>query len=249
MNQPVEWRIPGDNPLASRLREAARYVPTASAITIATEASDVTPEAFVLGPVVLEAGERIVPFYAAFEAIEEIARAIAANEIGRVYGCFASFRVARGAAGDDLVSNALLPIVALALDLLPSSPTRVWARRASLFAADDAWFVTLRLADETIVTLEALASNAPGSGQELLVEVTGSEQVLRAEPTRQAVIVEPLDGAATAHPWWEDLAERYLRLVIRRAAQPADGSGARLCAVWGALMQSAERGQPGILSA
>jgi hypothetical protein len=242
-----EWNIPGDNPLAGRLREATHLVPARTAITIATEAQHVTPDAFVLGPAALERGERLLPFYAAFEAVEEVKRALDAGAVGRVYGLFGSLRVERGTSAEALIPNALLPLVALALDLLPGEVSRVWARRSSLFAEHDAWFVTLRLADDTIVTLEALASNAPGSGRELLIEVTGSEQVLRAEPTRQAVVVEPLERPASVHPWWEDLAERYLQLLATRADMPPDGSGPRLRAVWNALLRSDESGLPASL--
>jgi hypothetical protein len=244
MSRQPEWNIPGDNPLAGWLRQAARVVPAAAPVTIATQAEHVTPDAFVLGPVALQQGERLLPFYAAFEAVEEVKRALDAGAAGRIYGLFGSFRVERGMGAEALTSSALLPIVALALDLLPGEVTRVWAQRASLFAADDAWFVTLRLADETIVTLEALASNAPGSGRELLVELTGSDLVLRAEPMRQSVVVEPLDRPASVHPWWEDLPERYLQLLAARAAAPPDGSGPRLRDVWSAMLRSAESGMP-----
>jgi predicted dehydrogenase len=239
-----EWNIPGDNPLAGWLREAARVVPAPVALTIATEAEHVTADAFVLGPVALQQGERLLPFYAAFEAVEEVKRALEAGVVGRIYGLFGSFRVERDTSGETLISSALLPIVALALDLLPGQVTRVWARRVSLFAADDAWFVTLRLADETIITLEAMASNASGSGRELLVEVTGSDLVLRAEPMRQSVVVESLERPASVHPWWEDLPERYLQLLASRAAAPQDGSGPRLRAVWTAMLRSAQSGVP-----
>jgi predicted dehydrogenase len=140
--------------------------------------------------------------------------------------------------------NALLPAVATTLDLLAGDITRVWGRHASLFATQDAWFVTLRFADETIASIEALSATEPAQGRELLVEVTGSERVLRAEPLRQAVVVERLGSAPAHQPWWEDVAERYLQLVQRRAEEPHGNAGSRLRAVWSAIQRSAEAGEP-----
>lgn len=235
------WNIPGDSTLAANLRSASRYVNTESPPTILTQSGQSGADAYALGPAVVESNaSRVIPFYAAFEAIETLKRALDAGDVGTVYGCFGSFRVARGTTDDDLTFGALLPIVTLALDLLPERVTSVFAKRASLFAADDAWFVTLRLANETIVTLEAMASCDPSAGRELLIEVTGSDRVLRAEPLRQSVVVEPLGSAPTAQSWWEDPYERFLNLVTHRAAEPAANDITRVRATWNAMLESAD---------
>lgn len=242
----MSWSIPGSNPIASLLASAAPFVPVEGEISVATQPGDGSPGSWALGPAVLSGGAtRFVPFYSAFEAVEEIKRALDAGEAGKVYGCYVSFRIARGTAAEQLPIGALLPAVGVALDLLHEPVTRVWAQRASLFAANDAWFVHLRLADETLITIEALAALDPAAGAErdLLVEVTASERVLRAEPMRQSVWVEPLGSAAVAHGWWEDTAERFLRLVATRAG--ADGDEiARVRSVWSAIEESAASGQP-----
>lgn len=240
------WTILGDSPVATALRDAARFVDAAAPITLATQPGDIPPDAFAIGPAILSSAvERVAPYFSAFEAIEEIKRALDADEAGNVYGCFTSFRVMRGNSSDDVALRTLLPAIAVTLDLLPSSVTRVHAQRASLFAGDDAWFVTLRLTDETIVTIEALAVLDPAAGldRDLLVEVTASERVLRAEPMRQSVLVEPLGVAGTSYPWWEDLNERFLAFVVQRASMPHDNAGSRLRAVWSAVQQSADSGQ------
>ena len=241
------WTIIGDNPIANSLREAARFVETASPITIATEPGDLPPDAFAIGRTVLVTPvERVVPFYRAYEAIEEIKRTLDAGDVGTVYGCFTSFRIARGNDSESVAYNALLPALAVTLDLLPSPVTRVHCTRASLLTDNDAWFVTLRLANDTIVTLEALAvlDAAEGPGREALIEVTGSERVLRAEPNRQSVVVESLGSPARLHPWWEDLNERFLKLLAVHATMPPTRAGSRLRAAWAAIQQSAESGQP-----
>ena len=244
------WTIIGDNPVAEALRETSRYVETATPITLATEPDDVPPDAFAIGPTILvTAVERVVPYYLAYEAIGEVKRALDAGEVGRVYGCFTSFRIARGHDGEAVAHNALLPALAVTLHLLPGPITRVHATRASLLAGDDAWFVTLRLADETIVTIEALAVLDPdgGLGRDMLIEVTCSDRVLRAEPQRQAVVVESLGTAARLHPWWEDLNERFLKLLAEQATTPPTQAGSRLRAAWSAIQQSAASGQPVVL--
>jgi predicted dehydrogenase len=113
-------------------------------------------------------------------------------------------------------------------------------RRASLLASDDAWFVTLRLADETLLTLEAMATRPAGAGPQVLIEITGSEQVLRVEPTRQSIVVERIDAPAQVHPWTEDEAERLLIYIANRPTEIR--SGERLREAWSAIEQSLERG-------
>jgi hypothetical protein len=241
------WTILGDNPLATALRDAARYVDIDAPIAVATQPGEIPDDAFAIGPAILSSSvERVAPYFSAFEAIEELKRALDAAEAGTLYGCFTSFRIARGSSSDDAALRALLPALGVTLDLLRSSVTRVHARRASLLASDDAWFVTLRHADETLTTIEALAVLDPAAGltRDLLVELTASERVLRAEPMRQAVIVEPVGAAGTSHPWWEDLNERFLKLVASRATMPNDNAGSRLRAFWAAIQQSASSGMP-----
>lgn len=243
MSSSAGWTILGDTGLARLLRQAAPYVDTARSLTIATEAADVPPEAIGVGPGVYSSSVRnVVPYFTAFEAIEEVQRAIDAGEVGRVYGCYASMRIPRGSSEDILIAGAVGPILAVCRDLLPTPVTRAWARRASLFSENDAWFITLRLADDVIVTIEALAS-AGASARELLVEVTGSDRVLRAEPTNQGIRVEPLGREVMVWPWWEDLAERFLALVERRATDGRWLDGDDLRKVWQAIQRSADTGQ------
>lgn len=240
MSSNAGWTILGDTGLARLLRQAASYVDTAHPLTIATDAGDAPAGAIGVGPGVYASTIRhAVPYFTAFEAIEEVQRAIASGEVGRVYGCYASMRIPRGASEEALIAGAVGPILAVCRDLLPAPVVRVWAERASLFSANDAWFITLRLADDVIVTIEAIAS-AAASAREILIEVTGSERVLRAEPTNQGIRVEPLGGEAMIWPWWEDLAERFLALVSRRASAGRWLDGDDLRAVWDAIQQSAQ---------
>jgi hypothetical protein len=241
------WTILGDNPAAAALRTAAAFVDPPEPITLATEPGPVPDDAFAIGPAILSSSvERVAPYYSAFESVDEVKRALDSGEAGRVYGCFASFRVSRGVSGDDLSYSALLPVTAVVLDLLPQPVSRVHARRASLLSADDAWFVTLRFGDDTIATIEALAVLEPAAGlsRDLLLEITASDRVLRAEPMRQSVVVSPIGGPSVAHPWWEDLNERFLALVAKRSTDPHNNAGSRLRAVWAALQQSAQTGEP-----
>lgn len=239
------WTILGNNSLAETLQSAARYIDTPTPITIATGGGDTPADAFVLGRAAIQAqAGRVVPFYGAFEAVEELARELHSGAVGRVYGCYVSLRVPRGVAGEDLIDTAAIPSLALALDLLPGQPTRVWAKRASLIAEADAWFITIRFDDEVIATIEALATSDATPDRELLVELSGSDRILRAEPTRQAVVIDRVGASPVVAPWWEDLGERYLQLLTRRAGEPDRDSASRLRSVWNAAQESAESGDP-----
>ena len=237
------WTILGDTGLARLLRQAAQYIDTDHALTIATEAGDAPADAIGVGPGVYTSDiRRVVPYFTAFEAIEDVQRAIDAGEVGRIYGCYASMRIPRGSNEEQLLAGAVGPILAVCRDLLPAPVARAWATRASLFGENDAWFITLRLADDVIVTIEALAS-AGASAREILIEITGSERVIRAEPTAQGIRVEPLGGEAMVWPWWEDLAERFLALVDHRAAAGRWLDGDDLRSVWEAIHRSADTGE------
>lgn len=237
------WTIVGDTGLARLLRGAAHYIDASQPLTIVTESGDAPPDAIGVGPGVYTSTVRhVIPYFGAFEAIEALQQAIDSGETGRVYGCYASMRVPRGSSADALVAGAVGPILAVCRDLLPTQVARVWATRASLFAKDDAWFITLRLADDTLVTIEALAS-AGASSRELLVEVTGADRVLRAEPTAQGIRVEPIGNEAMVWPWWEDLAERCLALVDRRATAGRWLDGDDLRTVWQAIQRSEATGK------
>jgi len=235
------WTILGDDELAERLSEAARYVDAPVALTVTTDPESVPGGAIATGRALLAPAARSVlsPLYG-FRVLEEVARAVRDGEVGKVYGLFGSYRLERGASPDTLREEALVPLLAYALDVFQSTVDRVMARRASLLTPDDAWFVTVRLADETLLTLEAMATRSPGAGPQVLVEITGSEQVLRAEPTRQAVILEPLEGPARALPWWEDEAERLLQIIASRP--PEVRSAERLREAWAAIEQSVSSG-------
>ena len=247
MSEPASdnWTILGANAVADTLRAAAPFRPAPQPLTIACEPGDVPADAFALGPAALDASnERAVPWHLAFEAVEEMERALRAGEVGQIYGCFGSYRLPRDTSVALLTHDALLPLLATTLHLLDRDVIRVWAQRASLLQPNDAWFVTAALADETLVTLEALIVTDIAAGPELLIEVTGADRVLRAEPLRQAVIVERTGGAPAVYPWWEDVAERYLAAVIRAAGAPATRSGSRLRSVWHAIERSVASGAP-----
>ena len=235
------WKILGHDHFAGQLSAAARYVDAPGPLTVTTDPDDAPSGAIATGAALLAPGARsaLSPLYG-FRVLEEAARAVQAGEAGKIYGLFGSYRLERGTSPDALRDAALVPLLAYALEVFHSTVDRVMARRASLLAPDDAWFVTLRLADETLLTLEAMATRSPGAGPQVLVEITGSDQVLRAEPTRQAVILEPLDGPARALPWWEDEAERLLQVIANRP--PEVRSAERLREVWSAVEQSVSSG-------
>ena len=235
------WTILGDERRAALLTAAAQYVATPAPVTVTTTPDDVPTGAIATGGALLSDKARSVvsPLFG-FRVLEEAARAVRAGEAGKIYGFFGSSRLERGGAPDEVRDAALVPLLAYALELFHGAVERVMVRRASLLAPDDAWFVTVRLADETLLTLEAMAVRPSGAGPQVLVEITGSEQVLRVEPTRQSVLVERTDAPAQALPWWEDEAERLLQHIATRPTEIR--SAERLREVWAAVEQSLERG-------
>ena len=235
------WTILGTNDLAEQLNEAARYIDAPAALTISTDPDETLAGAITTGAALLadEARSAVSQLYG-FRVLDEAARAAQDGKAGKIYGFFGSYRLERGASPDELRDEALVPLLAYALEIFHSAVERVMVRRASLLAPDDAWFVTLRLADETLLTLEGMAARPTGAGPQILVEITGADQVLRAEPTRQSVIVERTDAPARALPWWEDEAERLLSYI---AARPTEiRSAERLREVWAAVERSLDSG-------
>ncbi len=241
------WDIRGDSPIAIRLRERQAFVDAPALLRLETEADGQDPDAFGLFAGALwSAAERLVPWYSATEAVATLTQHLRAGDAGQVYGLFCSLRVSRERRGQRAQLAALLPALSLSLFLLPSEVVRVQATCASLLQDSDAWFVHLRLADETLITIESMATLPDEASPELLVELTGSDAVLRAEPTRQSVTVQSDGAAATSTLWVEDPAERYLRAVAASwtADLPPRTPGTRLRTVWRALHASIDAGAP-----
>jgi hypothetical protein len=246
----THWNIIGGDELAEHLRADAIYVKSESGRTVITQAETIPEGAISTGRALLvqNAGS-IVPHLLGFRVIDEVTRAVHAGEAGQVYGCFGSYRVPRGTDPDEVASDALLPLLAVVLEILAGDVTDVWARRASLLSEGDAWFVTLHLG-AVIVTLEAMATTdaPPPDSAELLIEVTGSDQVLRAEPFRQAVTVAPYGAPAQAYGWWEPAGERLLQRILELDDRPVHSTATRLQAAWNAIQDSAQSGEPVSLS-
>ncbi|MBA2453683.1 MAG: hypothetical protein H0V47_10965 [Chloroflexia bacterium] len=236
------WHIIGGDPLADSLRQAQTYVQPALDTVVITDAETIPGGSISTGRAMLVANSgKIIPHLLAYQVVDEVRRATHAGEAGALYGCYGSYRLPRRTSSEHVANDALLPLLAVTLEIVQGDVTRVWARKASLLAEDDAWFVTLTV-DAIIITLEALATADPPNTSELLIEATGSEQVLRAEPTRQAVTVAPFEAGSRVHGWWEDLGERLLQRANALDDAPMTGSASRLQTVWKAVQKSAGSG-------
>jgi hypothetical protein len=146
-----------------------------------------------------------------------IARLIAdcqSGAYGRRYGVYAAHRLPRNSS--DQLSESIADLGTLVTSLVDSPLNRV-----STTEAPFGWFVLARFADDTIATIEvsAVLPEVHEPNGELLVEVTGSEAVLRAEPERQSVIVNGNAGYQRM-PWYagpeETLLNHALRLLQQR---------------------------------
>lgn len=222
------WRIIGNNDLAAYLVTAAEQVPINRAVTITTDQTDLPDGAIATGEGLLHPdASRIIPDLLAFEAIDELSVGVASGAVGTIYGCSGAYRSPRGSSPEEVEGEALLPLLAVVLEILDTDVTDVWCRRASLLDEADAWFLSLHFGP-IVVTLEAMAT-VEDDAEELVIEVTGSDQTLRAEP-----FIEPQDNAG----------ERLLRRIANLDSTPVRSPASRLHQAWNAIQQSAVSGEP-----
>jgi predicted dehydrogenase len=165
------------------------------------------------------------------------------GRVGRPYGLYAAHRLPRGSAG--AFTAGVSGLVTLALEVIEAPPVRVQATRAA-FGDDEAWFLLLRFDDDTIATLECSAVLPPGGPESgnLLVELTGSDAVLRAEPGRQSLRVTATDGRQSAYDWAPNPAGPLLQHALEVLERPAPLTQARIVDVLRAVRESAASGEP-----
>ncbi len=131
--------------------------------------------------------------------------------VGRRYGVFVSHRIPTNFVDelDDVVDD----LVTYCCSLIDSSLTRVSVTTSDLgTSATAGWFILARFADETIATIEvaAVLPEADESAGELLIEVTGSEAVLRAAPEQQGVLIRSAEGVSRSN-WYADPSDFLLQ--------------------------------------
>lgn len=180
-----------------------------------------------------------------YAALARLQWEVAAGALGRRYALFAAHRVRQGA--EPVFDGVGLPLLHYAIAVLGEVPVAAQVTRASLFGDDpDAWFTILRCADGTLATIEFAASLPPAAAadEQILVEATGSDMVLRAEPTRQAVLVAARDRTNHERGWWADLAPRFTEAAIAAAQQPDAAREVAALRLIDAVRRSAETGQP-----
>ena len=137
-----------------------------------------------------------------------------ANLHGRRYGVFAAHRLPRNAIQD--LETALCDLVVYVASLIDSPLVRLSATTSNLDTSTTAaWFLLARFADDTIATIEVSAMLPEGddANGELLVEVTGSDMVLRSEPERQSILVN-CPGGHERMAWYAAPPEFLLRRAV-----------------------------------
>jgi hypothetical protein len=163
-----------------------------------------------------------------FHGLPTIARLFAdcrSRAYGRRYGVYAAHRLPRNYT--DRLNESVADLGTLVTSLIDSPLGRV-----SAIATPFGWFILARFDDETIATIEvsALLPEADEPNGELIVEVTGSEAVLRAEPERQSVITNGNDGFQRQR-WYADPPEFLLSsalAIVNRDVGDASISALRL---------------------
>jgi predicted dehydrogenase len=166
------------------------------------------------------------------------------GRVGRPYGLYVAHRLPRSSAG--IFAGGVSGLVALALEVIDSPPVRVQATHASYDGSGESWLLLLRFDGDTIATLECSAVLPPGGPESgnLLVELTGSDAVLRAEPSRQAVRVTGAEGRQIARDWAPNPAGPLLQHALAVLERPAPLPQARIVDVLRAARESAGSGEP-----
>lgn len=138
--------------------------------------------------------------------------------VGRRYGVFASHRIPVNFADelDDVVDD----LVTYCCSLIDAPLSRVSVTTSDLGTPETAgWFILARFADETIATIEvaAVLPEADEPAGELLIEVTGSDAVLRAAPEQQGVLIRGAEGVSRSN-WYAEPSD----FLLQRATQLRD---------------------------
>lgn len=180
-----------------------------------------------------------------FSALEAFRADVRSGKAGMSYGIFGAHRVRQGRS--DLFDSVGVPLLHFAFDLFDEPLVRVQTTKANLFGSHaDAWFVIARGANDLIVTLEfaaSLSASAPAPEQ-ILFEATGSEGMLRAEPTRQVIQVSGRDAQTRDVAWWPDEAPGFVEAAVQTTDIHEPARELAFLDFLAAVRQSAESGQP-----
>lgn len=180
-----------------------------------------------------------------YAALETLLGQVREGVLGRRYSLFAAHRVRQGAS--DVFETIGASLLCYALDLLGGAPTTEQATRGQLFGdVPDSWLLMLRQPDGLVATVEFAASlpRSAAADEQILVEANGSDAVLRAEPTRQAVLVAAKGGSTDERGWWRDEAVGFTPAAIAAAQQPDPAREAAALQLLDAVRRAADSGQP-----
>ncbi len=184
-----------------------------------------------------------------FEALEAFRADVRSGKPGRPYGIFAAHRVKQGTG--DLFDSVGVPLLHFVFDLFDEPLARVQTTRASLFGSnDDAWFILARGKQDLLLTIEfaaSIASSAPAPAQ-VLMEATGSEAVLRVEPSRQVIEITGKSGVTKDVAWWPDEAPGFVDAAVQVTDIHEPKRELAFLDFVAAVRQSAEKGEPVELS-
>jgi len=180
-----------------------------------------------------------------FVALEAFRADVRNGVAGNPYGIFAAHRVRQGHA--DLFDTVGIPLLNFVFELFDEPLVRVQTTRASLFGAEnDAWFIIARGERDLLLTLEfaaSLAASAPAPEQ-ILLEATGSDAMLRVEPTRQVLMISGRDGSTRDVAWWPELAPVFVDAAVQSTDIHEPGRELAFLDFVAAVRESAESGQP-----
>lgn len=164
---------------------------------------------------ILEGRLKFISTLHGLPTLSRLAADCRAERYGRRYGIFAAHRLPRGLAA--VVDESLCDLLVYITSLIERPLVRLSATTSTLGgSATSAWFILARFADDTIATIEAgaMLPDADDSNGELVVEVTGSDAVLRAEPERQSVVVNGNEGYQR-QAWYADPPEFLLHQALQ----------------------------------
>ncbi len=177
-------------------------------------------------------------------ALEAFRTDVRGGKAGTPYGIFAAHRVRQGHA--DPFESVGVPLLHFVFDLFDEPLIRVQTTKANLFGRNgDAWFVIARGSNNLILTIEfaALLSAAAPGGDQILLEATGTDGMLRVEPTRQVIQVSGKDGGTRDVAWWPDDAPGFVDAAVQVTDIHEPSRELAFLDFVGAVRESAESGQ------
>jgi hypothetical protein len=179
-----------------------------------------------------------------YVALETLRAEVRRGVLGQAYGLFAAHRF--GQVPGQVFGERGGALLHYVYEVIGEPLEMVQTTRATLFGSQpDACFIVARASSGLLLTLEFAASLVEKAvvREQVLVEATGSGAVLRAEPTRQSILISGRSGTSE-QPWWISQAPGFVAAALSAAQTPDSKREVGFLDFLAAVRQSADAGEP-----